>query len=231
MLNNNKYYMKILIGTVTGLLIIASSLIMKFQNNKIEDLEDQLYLKQQNEQRATDYYESILNVKTVQEKFNTLKEYSILKSSTVEMNHTYEYTAEGFGGIKKRVMLGGHGTIEYDVVVNFSTAAVIASNNGRDITIQIESPYIDQSSIRLAPNSLVIENIDGNLFANKKDGAQAQKLYIDSFVQSGTNKVIEMYSQKSKQDYLDRVAKSEVHTLVRTLNLQGNVNIYVEIIK
>ena len=54
---------------------------------------------------------------------------------------------------------------------------------------------------------------------------------MDSFVDSGVNKIIEEYSTQAKQNYLEKVAKSEVHNLVRALNLEGNVNIYVKIIK
>jgi hypothetical protein len=87
------------------------------------------------------------------------------------------------------------------------------------------------NSIKLVQNSLVMNDGDYSFFANKKDGAQAQKLYMDSFVDSGMNKIIEEYSTQAKQNYLEKVAKSEVHNLVRALNLEGNVNIYVKIIK
>jgi hypothetical protein len=75
-----------------------------------------------------------------------------------------------------------------------------------------------------------MDKTQGNLFTNKRDGAEAQKLYIDSFVQSGTNKIIETYGTFAKQEYLNRSAKTEIHNLVRALNL-NNCNIIVEIIK
>ena len=87
------------------------------------------------------------------------------------------------------------------------------------------------NSIKLVQNSLVMDEGDYSLFANKKDGAQAQKLYMDSFVDSGMNNVIDLYSTKAKQTYLEKAAISEVHALISTLNLNGNVNIQVEIIK
>ena len=227
----NKAYMKMLIGTTLGALIISSALCFKFQSNKIDELEDELYLKQQNEQRVSDSYVSILNEKTIQTKLNTLHEYPILKDCVVNMDHTYNYTSEGALGIKKHISLSGHGQLQYSAMVNFSTANLISSNNGRDFTIEIEAPYIDMNSIKLTQNSLVMGESDYSFFANKKDGAQAQKLYMDSFVDSGMNKIIEEYSTQAKQNYLEKVAKSEVHNLVRALNLEGNVNIYVKIIK
>lgn len=227
----NKAYMKMLIGSTLGALIIASALCFKFQTAKIDKLEDELYLKQQNEQKVSDSYVSILNEKTIQTKLNTLHEYPILKDCEVNMEHTYNYTSEGRMGIKKHITLSGHGQLQYSAMVNFSTANLISSNNGRDFTIEIEAPYIDMNSIKLVQNTLVMNDGDYSFFANKKDGVQAQKLYMDSFVDSGTNKIIEEYNTKAKQNYLERIAKAEVHNLVRALNLEGNVNIYVKIIK
>jgi hypothetical protein len=227
----NKAYMKMLIGTTLGALIITSALCFRFQTAKIDKLEDELYLKQQNEQKVSDSYVSILNEKTIQTKLNTLHEYPILKDCVVDMDHTYNYTSEGRMGIKKHITLAGHGQLQYSAMINFSTANLISSNNGRDFTIEIEAPYVDMNSIKLVQNTLVMNDGDYSFFANKKDGAQAQKLYMDSFVDSGINKIIEEYNTKAKQNYLEKIAKSEVHNLVRALNLEGNVNIYVKIIK
>ena len=227
----NKAYMKMLISTTLGALIILSSMFMINQNRKIDKLEEELYLKQQSEQRASDHYESILNIKTIENKFNALHEYDVLKDCTIDMDHTYSYTAEGRMGIKKHVEMAGHGKLQYSVVVNLSSAIITSNNNGKDITIQIEAPYVDQPSIKLMQNSLIIQNTDYSFFANKSDGAQAQKLFTDSFVDSGVNKIIEMYSTQAKQNYVEKAAISEVHALVRALNLNGNVNIHVEIIK
>lgn len=227
----NKAYMTMLISTTLGALIILSSMFMINQNRKIDKLEEELYLKQQSEQRAADYYESVLNIKTIENRFNSLHEYAVLKDNTIDMDHTYEYTTEGRMGIKKHVEIVGHGKLQYSAVVNLSSAIITSNNNGKDITIQIEAPYIDINSIKLRQNSLVIQDRDYSFFCNRTDSAQAQKLYMDSFVDSGVKKLSELYSQKDKQNHLDRVAISEVHSLVRALNLNGDVNIRVEIIK
>lgn len=227
----NKYYLKWIAGTLAGLMIITAGLMMKYKTNKIEKLEDQLYIKQQNEQMATDYYESVLNEKTIQSKFNTLQEYPVLKDCTINMNHTYEYNSEGFLGFDKQIVLSGHGQLQYSAVVKLNTAIITTSNNGKNVLVQIEAPYVDMNSIKLVQNSLVMDEGNYSLFANKKDGAQAQKLYMDSFVDSGMNNVIDLYSTKAKQTYLEKAAISEVHALISTLNLNGNVNVQVEIIK
>ena len=230
-MRNNKYYIKWIAGTLAGLMIITAAFMMKFKNDKIEKLEDQLYLKQQNEQMATDYYESVLNERTIQSKFNTLQEYPVLKDCTINMNHSYEYNSEGFLGFDKQIVLKGHGQLQYSGYVKLSTAIVTTSNNGKNILVQIESPYVDMNSVKLVQNTLVMEKGDYSFLANKKDGAQAQKLFMDSFVDSGLENITDLYSTKAKQAYLEKAAISEVHSLIRTLNLNGNVNVQVEIIK
>ena len=112
------------------------------------------------------------------------------------MDHTYDYTTEGRMGIKKHVEIVGHGKLQYSAVVNLSSAIITSNNNGKDITIQIEAPYIDINSIKLRQNSLVIQDRDYSFFCNRTDSAQAQKLYMDSFVDSGVKKLSELYSQK-----------------------------------
>ena len=227
----NRTYIKWIAGTLAGLMIITAGLMMKYKTNKIEQLEDQLYVKQQNEQMATDYYESTLNEKTIQSKFNTLVEYPILKDCTINMDHAYEYNSEGFLGMDKQIVLSGHGQLQYSAYVKLSNAIITTSNNGKNILVQVESPYVDMNSIKLVQNTLVMEEGEYSFFANKKDGAQAQKLFMDSFVDSGMKNIIDLYSTKDKQTYLEKAAISEIHALISTLNINGNVNIQVEIIK
>ena len=230
MLRNNKEYMKLLIGTSFGLLVLLGGLTFKYQEGKIEALKDELYLKKQNEQRATDFYESTINIKTIQSEFNTLKEYAIQKNCKVNMNHRYNYAADGVLGLKHQILLVGDGQLQYDIVVNFNTA-VVSSTNGRDILIQVERPYVDEHSVKLVENSLIMREQTCNFWSNKQDGIQAQKFYMDSFVESGRESILDLYKTKEKQTYIEKVAIAEVQALVRTLNITGNCNIIVEIIK
>ena len=226
----NKYYMNLILGTGFGILILVSGFLFRYQDNKIEELKDQLYLKQQNEQRACDYYESTLNVKTIQSEFNTLKEYPVQKGCKINMDHKYNYTTDGVLGLKHKIVLGGYGQLQYDINVKFNTA-IITSTDGKNIKIQIEKPYVDEESIKLVENTMVMKEQECNIWSNKADGIQAQKLYMDSFVDSGRKNILDLYSTKEKQNYINKVAISEVHALVRTLNLTGNCNIVVEIIE
>ena len=231
MLRRNKEYMKILIASSFGVLILLGAIIMRIQDGRIDALKDELYLKRQNEQRTTDYYESTLNIKTIQQEFNTLQEYAVLKNSVVNMNHRYYYTADGMLGLDHKIMLEGRGQVQYDVVVNYSSAIVTTTNNGRDIKIQLQKPYLDENSIKLKENTLIMENTNYNFWSNKKDGVQAQKFFMDSFVDSGRNKLLDYYRTQEKQNYINKVAIAQTQTLIRTLNINGNCNVVVEIIE
>ena len=125
--------------------------------------------------------------------------------------------------------MAGNGQLKYDINVRFDTA-IVSSPDGKNIKIQIDKPYIDEDSIKLVENTLVMKEQDYNLWSNKYDGAQAQKFYIDSFVESGRNNILDLYKTREKQNYINKVAIAEVQALVRTFNL-NNCNVIVEILE
>ena len=231
MLRRNKEYMKILIASSFGVLILLGAIIMRIQDGRIEALKDELYLKKQNEQRATDYYESTLNINTIQNKFNTLQEYAILKNNLVCKNHKYYYTSDGAFGLDHKIVLEGSAQTQYDVVVNYNTAIITAINNGQDIKIKIDKPYLDENSIKIKDNTLIMNSSNYNLWANKKDGAQAQKFFMESYIESSRKDLLDYYSKDDKQKYINKIAIAETQALIRSLNINGNCNVIVEIIE
>lgn len=222
---------KVIAGTGAGLLIASMGLggWSIHQSHKIDDLKDELYLKQQNEQRASDHYESILNVKTIQSKFNTMQEYAVQKNNVVNKQHTYYYSSDGKLGVKKQAKLVGRGQMRYDIVVNLRNAEVIPSDNGKIIKIKIDKPYVDETNIGMVNNSLIMDSVDYNFWANKQDTAEAQKLFIESFEESGKKDILALYATKEKHAYINNIAKAEVKALIQNLNLNGNVTVIVEI--
>lgn len=227
----NKAYFTIITSTVIGTLIIASSMFMVHQRRTINELKEEVYLKRQNEDRASDSYKSVLNEREIRNKFNTLVEYPIMKGCTAEMSHNYNYTQEGRLGFKKHVNLDGHATLKYDICVRLSDCVITSSMDGKTITIQVPKPYVDEESVMIKPNTTVIKGMKATLFANEKDGQQAMKHYNDSFIISGRNRIVKAYSAESKQNYINKVAESEIHSLIRTLNINGDVTIKVKVIE
>ena len=222
---------KVIAGTGAGLLIASLGLggWSVHQSHKIDNLKDELYLKQQSEQRASDYYESVLNVKTIQSKFNTMQEYAVQKNNAVNKQHTYYYKSDGVLGVKKEAKLVGRGQMRYDVVVNLRNAEVTSMNDGKTIKVKINKPYIDESNIGMVNNSLIMDSVEYNFWANKQDTAEAQKLFIESFEDSGKKDILALYATKEKHAYINNIAKAEVKALIQNLNLNGNVTVIVEI--
>lgn len=227
----NNMQTKIVAGAGASLIIASIGLggWSVHQSHKIDDLKDELYLKQQSEQRASDHYESVLNVKTIQSKFNTMQEYAIQKNNVISKQHTYYYTADGSFGLKKEAKLVGRGQMRYDIVVNLRNAEVIPSNDGKTIKVKIGKPYIDESNIGMVNNSLIMDNVQYNFWANKQDTAEAQKLFMESFEESGKKDILALYQTKEKHAYINKIAKDEVKALIQNLNLNGNVIVIVEI--
>ena len=227
----NNMQTKIITGAGTSLIIASIGLggWSVHQSHKIDDLKDELYLKQQNEQRTSDHYESVLNVKTIQSKFNTMQEYAIQKNNVISKQHTYYYTADGSFGLKKEAKLVGRGQMRYDIVVNLRNAEVIPSNDGKTIKVKIGKPYIDESNIGMVNNSLIMDNVQYNFWANKQDTAEAQKLFMESFEESGKKDILSLYQTKEKHAYINKIAKDEIKALIQNLNLNGNVIVIVEI--
>lgn len=226
---DNKDKAKIILAGTAGTLVISSAVIFNVQEKKIDSLKQELYLKQQNEQRATDFYESTLNIKTIQSEFNTMREYSVQKNCKINMDHKYNYSSDGMLGLKHKIMLAGSGQLKYDINVRFDTA-IISSSDGKNIKIQIDKPYVDEDSIKLIENTLVMKEQDYNIWSNKYDGSQAQKFFMDSFVESGRNNILDLYKTREKQNYINKVAIAEVQALIRTFNL-NNCNVVVEILE
>jgi hypothetical protein len=146
------------------------------------------------------------------------------------MNHKYNYTSDGVLGLKHEITLAGSGQIKYDINVRFDTAIISTSDNGKTIKIQLERPYVDEESIKLVENSLVMREQNYNFWSNKQDGAQAQKFFMDSFVESGRENIKDLYSTKDKRNYINKVAEAEVQALIRTFNL-NNCNVIVEVLE
>ena len=222
---------KVIAGTGAGLLIVSMGLggWSIHQSHKIDGLKDELYLKQQSEQRACDHYESVLNVKTIQSKFNTMQEYAVQKNNVISKQHTYYYNADGMLGFKKEAKLVGRGQMRYDIVVNLRNAEVIPMNDGKTIKVKIGKPYIDESNIGMVNNSLIMDSVQYNFWASKQDTAEAQKLFIESFEDSGRKDILALYETKEKHAYINNIAKAEVKALIQNLNLNGNVTVIVEI--
>ena len=226
MRKNNGFVTKVILGTSLGLILIMASMLL-YNSNKIKTLEEDLYLKQIVEERATDETTSIINLKTVKENLNEIKSYSVLKNSRVTQTHTYKYEEDAWLGLKRKAELVGRADLIYNYDVHFDNAIVTQDEKG-NITITIDSPTLDIDSVHMERDTLILEEKDYNIWCSEKDGEKVMRYYIESFTDRGIKNIEEMYNTTEKRATLNKVAKEEITKLVQTFNL-NNCSITVKI--
>ncbi len=176
-------YKKIIIGTTVGLLIIVSCL-STYQHKKINELKHNLEIKQQIDERQSAKSYSVLNTKTIEEKFNELGTYSVLKDSKISMTHNFEYSEDAWFGLKRKATLKGTGNLIYDYDISLSSADITLDVENNTITISIDEPYFDEESVHLEQDSLIIDS-DYNWLCRTEEGGKVTQYFIDDFVEDG----------------------------------------------
>lgn len=210
---------------ITGLLILLTALGMfigfKNQQDKINDLEHQLQLHQIKQEESLGTIDSRIDVDTVKGEFNKLVDYTILKDYEVSMKHSYDYSKDWYLGLKKEGKLVAYGTVVYDVDIRLSNANVYYNDKGI-LMIELEKPFIDENSVHLKPNSMLIDNDKSNMniLSNDKDGKNIMKYWQDTFVSSAIDKLNDWYKEQYQQDKLNDLAKQEIERLLNTLEIK-----------
>ena len=225
--NNGDFAIKVILGTSLGLILIMASMLL-YNNNKIKQLEDDLYLKQQVEERENDYSISLLNKKTIQENFNKTKSYSILKNSKVSQTTTYQYEEEAWLGLKKRATLKGTANLVFNYDVSLSDATIEILNNGKTLKVIISEPFLDEESVHMDKDSLIIHEDNYNILCGEYEGQQTMKYFNDTFVNNGIDNIKELYNNVSKRQEINKIAIGEIRALIETFNI-NDCTIIVEI--
>lgn len=210
-------YKKIIIGTTVGILVIASCLLT-YQCKKIDTLKHELEIKRQVDERKSAESYSVLNTKTVEEKFNELGTYSVLKNSKVSMSYTYEYSEDAWLGLKRKAVLKGTGNLVYSYDVSLSSADIELDVEHNTITILIDEPYLDEESVHIEKDSLIL-NGDYNWLCGSEEGEKITEYFVNNFVEDGITNLTEHYKSENNRRKLNQSAISQVKELVQTLNL------------
>ena len=217
--NNGDFIRRIIITTAIGVLVILATLIYN-QNNKIKQLETDLYLKQQVQERKDNYSISMLNKKIIQENLNELKSYSILKNSKISQTTTYVYEDDfGFLGLKKRATLKGSANLVYNYDVSFADATIEMLDEGRTLRVTISEPYLDVESVHMEKDTLMVYEDKYNILCNEHDGQKVMKYFNDTFVENGIENIKKLYNNFDKKEELRKIAISEVQELIKTFDL------------
>ena len=210
-------YKKLIIGTTVGLLVIASCLLT-YQGKKINELQHNLEIKQQIDERKSAESYSVLNTKTIEEEFNKLGSYSVLKNSKISMTHNYEYQEDAWLGLKRKAVLKGTGNLVYSYDISLKSADIKLDVEHNTITISIDEPYLDEESVHLEQDSLIIDS-DYNWLCRTEEGGKVTQYFVDDFVEDGIKNLTEHYKSENNRKKLNQNAITQVKELVETLNL------------
>ena len=192
----------------------------KHQTNKINDLEQQLKLKQELDEQSRGYTESILDIKSIRGEFNKLNDYSILKNYKITMEHTYDYIKDGALGMKRKAVLSGTATCVYDVDVRLSNANIFVDSRNV-LNVELERPFLDRDSVHMEPNTFLMneEKSNLNMWMRRGDSQELQRFWDNTFSIRAIDKLEEYYNEQYQRDKLNSIAKQEVGDLLRTLNV------------
>lgn len=185
----------------------------KYQENKINDLQHQLEMKQDIDERSSNYTISSYDTENIELKFNQIKEYKIMDSS-ISMKHKYIYEDEAFLGFHKRAILTANVNIYFQYNVALADANIKETND--EIIITLTKAYLDKSTVHMIPNTFIrIEDeCSHNILSNYNEGRKIQQYWNESAIEN-SYKYIEEYFNDSKK--VDIYTKEQIKELVQTL--------------
>jgi hypothetical protein len=213
---------KIVAIVLVGMTLLGTFVGFKHQQNKINDLQYQLEIKQQVEERASDYTISSYDTKNIEFKFNEIKEYKVM-SSTISMKHKYLYEDEAFLGFHRKATLTANANIYFQYNVSLATADIKETND--EITITLSKAYLDKDTVHIVPNTFVrIEDeCSHNILSNYEQGRKVQQYWTESAIDNSYKHIEEYFDDSCK---VEAYTKEQVKELVQTLT---NKNVVVNI--
>ena len=222
---------KIRMCIIASLLIFTSAFSVligyQYQQKRIKDLQNELKMKKDMDNKNKGSYSTILNAQDIQLKFNEVNSYKIF-SGTTTLKHKYEYERDSILGLKSKGTLAANAKAYYEFQVDLKYAKISVDRNIIDITLP--RAYLNKNSVHMVNNTFkVIEKeTKDNILMNEKDGKQLQRYWIESFSTSAIDKIDEYYDRGAMRDKLEENARREVGDLVNTLGL-NRVNVKINI--
>lgn len=229
---NKRIDKKLIRNIVIGLVVFTitlGGLTLGFNRNKIENLENQLEMKQDIDNRNGGYSKTSIDTKTIENEFNKLNNYKIFEGK-INMKHTYEYNRDSLLGMKAKGRLTATSDIYYQYELSLSDADVVIGYNNKTINITLPTPKLNEQSVhRVNDTFRIIEDESTNNFImNDKDGMKIQQYWEETFDKRGIEEIRDYYLIKDKQDFLNSNAKKEIKDLLNTLGY-GQMNLKIKI--
>lgn len=229
---NKRIDKKLIRNIVIGLVVFTitlGGLTLGFNRNKIENLENQLEMKQDIDNRNGGYSKTLIDTKTIENEFNKLNNYKIFEGK-INMKHTYEYNRDSLLGMKAKGKLTATSDIYYQYELSLADADVVIGEDNKTINITLPTPKINEQSVhRVNDTFRIIEDESTNNFImNDKDGMKIQQYWEETFDKRGMEEIKDYYSMEDKQDFLNSNAKKEIKDLLNTLGY-GQMNLKIKI--
>ena len=211
---------KVIAGVLVGLALLGSFIGFKHQQDKINDLQYQLDIKQQVEERGTHYTESIINVKTIKSEFNRLNSYRIFESS-INMKHKYNFIEDSILGLKKKGTLAATADVYYQYEIDLANAEVTIQDD--KINIILPKPTLNENSVHRKVDTfhIIEDESTMNWLMRDKEGVKIMRYWEDTFDIKALQQIKDYYNTVEKEEYLMSVAKREVRSLLTTLGVDN----------
>ncbi len=213
---------KVIIGTVIGLMIIMAC-IFKYQGDKIDRLEHDLVIKQEEYTQEFDYTETEAYAKTIEETFNETGDLIVMEGM-VNIKHKYVLDQKGWLGINQTETLTATANAYYEFTTPLNRADIEVK--GSKIIVTIKAPELkDEATHRVANTMHVIEDETGSsLFSTKENARKAVRYWEDTFDKRANERIEGLY----KKDDLNKEAIKQVEDLVKHLTGNSKVEVRVE---
>ncbi len=213
---------KVIIGTLIGLMIIMAC-IFKYQGDKIDRLEHDLVIKQEEHTQEFDYTETEAYAKTIEEAFNETGDLIVMEGM-VNIKHKYVLDEKGWLGVSQTETLVATANAYYEFTTPLNRATVEVK--GTKITITIKAPELrEEATHRVANTMYVIEDETGSSFFSTKENARkAVRYWEDTFDKRANERIRALY----KEEELKEETIKQVEDLVKHLTGNAKVNIRME---
>lgn len=221
---------KVIAGVLVFITLLGGGIGYKHQQSKINDLQHQLEMKQDIDNKDKGNYISIADIQSIENEFNKLNSYTIFNGS-MNLKHTYEYQRDSILGLKSRGVLTANATVYYEYKIDLANANISVDYDRNTINITLPKPTLNEASVHRKNNTFakIDEESTTNILMNSRDGLLLQRYWEETFDMSAIDKLNEYYDDMNKEEYLQSIAKREVLSLINTLGInKTNININIK---
>ena len=212
---------KVIIGTLIGLMIIMACMF-KYQGDKIDRLEHDLVIKQEEHTQEFDYTETEAYAKTIEETFNETGDLIVMEGN-ISIKHKYVLDERGWLGISQTEKFTATADAYYEFTTPLNKATI--ETKGTKIIVTIRTPELKKGATHRIANTMhVIESeTDSSFFSTKENARKAVRFWEDTFDKRANDRIEGLY----KEEELNSKAIKQVEDLIK--HLTGNTKVEIRL--